>query len=279
MLDSKGNRVRTVPDGQDRRLRSVPPLDPTTPPSVARIPVRPSSVSGLRPAAKPILASECLRDDIAPLEPFTRVGRVTYALSAAAGATASVMTRSIPLGAAAGMALLGAVLPRYALRAVAAIAGAAIAASTFAGAPTLLLRIVAASLLATSLFLRASYRAHRGTRIALGVGIALFALSALGAGRISGAAIGVVATVSLLGFMNDETTGGCAWWGALAIAVAGGSFALAGAGWIAVATALVAIVCASVGGYQLVAQLIAPTERARDHRSTLPPAAPFNDVE
>ena len=242
------------------------------------MPVRASSVSGLRPIAKPILASECLRDDIAPLEPFTRVGRATYALAAAAGATAFATTRSVSLGVAAFVALLGAVLPRYSLRAGAAIAAAAIAATTFVAAPTLLLRVVAAALLATSLFLRATYRAHRATRIALAIGIALFAVSAIGAGRISGAAIGLVSAVSLLGFMDDQTTGGCAWWGALAIAVATGSIALAVPGILAAATALVAIVCASVGGYQLIAQLIAPDERARDHRVSLPPV-PFNDTE
>jgi hypothetical protein len=275
-LDQKGNRARSHGSGGGRRLRSLPPLDPTNPPSVARIPVARIEGSGVREVAKPILASECLKDDIAPLEPFDVVGRATYAIAGAGLSAIAVLAHSIPIGIGAVAALLAAGLPRYSFRAAAAVASAIVVATTFA--PSFAFRIVAASLLAAPLFLRATYRAHRGTRIALGIGVALFVLAALGAGRISGIAIGVVAAASLLGFMNDQTTGGCAFWGGLAILVATGSIALAHAPIVVVAAALATITCASVGMYQLVAQYIAPGERERDHRLSLPPP-PSNDAE
>lgn len=233
-------------------------------------------VSGVREIAKPILASECLKDDIAPLEPFVRVGRAIYFGAAAGSVTIAALTRSVPLIVAAAVAVVASAVPRYALRAAVAVSAAIVLVTTFE--PAFAFRVLAASILAGALFLRATYRAHTGARIALGVGIAMFVASSIGAGRISGIAIGVAAAVSLLGFMNDQTTGGCAWWGGLAIAVATGTLVVAHAPWLVVAGALIAMITASFGAYQLVAQYIAPGERARDHRVSLPPP-PANDSE
>lgn len=263
----------------ERRLRSLPPLDPTNPPSIAQLPVvRPSSISGLRPVAKPILASECLKDDIAPLEPFALGGRLAFAIAGVGLGAVAGMLRSPLLGAAAVVVAIGVVLSRYTHRAAGAVAGSALALAAFAAEPSVLLRVVAASVLASALLLRATYRAHRGTRVALGLGVALFVASALGAGRVSGVAIGVVAAASLLGFMNDQTTGGCAWWSGLALLVSAGSIALSTHHYPMAAAALLTMTCAAIGAYHLAASIIAPAERVREHRVSLPPA-PSNDLE
>jgi hypothetical protein len=276
-LDSQhsGGRARSA---GNRRLRSLPPLDPTNPPTLSRIPVaRPSSISGLRPIAKPILASECLRDDIAPLEPFALGGRLAFAVSGVGLGAIAGMLRSPLLGAAAVVAAISVALPRYTWRAAGAALSAVVAMSAFAAAPSVLLRVVAATILASALFLRATYRAHTATRIAIGVGLAVFVASALDTGRISGIAIGVAASASLLGFMNDQTTGGCAWWGGLAMGVSAASIALTTHNYPLAAAALLTLIAGALGAYHLASSIIAPAERSREHRASLPPAS--NDTE
>lgn len=239
-------------------------------------------MSGTRPIAKPILASECLKDDIAPLEPFALGGRIAYGVSGLGLAASALLFAKLPnvaiAAGASAFALIGAALPRYALRAAAALAAAVVTTMMFVSSPSIVLRVVGTGLLASALFLRATYRAHGATRVALGLGLALFVFSGIGTGRHSGIGIGVVAAASLLGFMNDQTTGGCAFWGALAIAVATGSIALSQPGVPTIVAAGLAIVCAAIGGFQLAASFIADDERKREHRLSLPPP-PSNDSE
>lgn len=300
-MDSQGNRVKTVPptDVEGRppsaRLRSVPPLDPTAAPSVSRLPVRSSAVSEVRPVPKPILASECLKDDIAPLEPFSRGSRVVLGVSGVVAIVgAAILLRSfsgVAVSAFVGGALMAvaAALPQYRLRAAFGALGAtATVVAVVAGEQSWALRALAAIVLASALFTRACYRAHRGVRVAIGVGIALFAAGALtsfGAqlsSRVAAGAMAAIAAASLLGFMGQQTTAGASFWGALALLTAGASIAVVVpfslVPWAAVVTLGAACAAAAVSSFALTASVIAPGERAREHRGSLPaPVSNDND--
>lgn len=296
-MDSQGNRVKTVPPTEVEgrppspsvKLRSVPPLDPTAPMSVSRIPVRPSSVSGLRPIAKPILASECLKDDIAPLEPFPRLSRAVLGVAGVASiAGAAMMLKQFPtiaIGAFVGGALaaVAGALPSYRLRgAVGALGALVVAGALVSGEPSWALRALASIALASVLFTRACYRAKAGVRVALAVCVALFvAGAATSTSRLGGGVMAGVAICALLGLMGEQTTGGAAWWAGLALLATGVSIGIATpialVPLAAVATLLVATVAASFSLFTLAAAVIAPTERARAHRAALP--SPSNDQE
>jgi hypothetical protein len=288
------NRLRSEPPSRlesrlgSERLRSVPPLDPTVAPSVSRMPAaRPSSVSGLRPIAvqrPPVLASECLRDDIAPLEPHAAIGRralvVLGAIALASGAllaTSRLGLSSPVVGggiAAFGLVLLSsAALTGYAARATVA-AVASLASGLFAcvalsrtnafssQAWLLALRAIAPVALSTLLLARATYRAHKLTRALLGPAILGFLCAAVFAGgvpvwahagsmlpRAAASAMGVIGLLSLLGFMSEQTTGGAHAWSILAVIVGGLSLVVDGlapvaAAWIVPATALAAAIAA-----------------------------------
>jgi len=296
-MDSQGNRVKTVPPTEvegrppspSAKLRSVPPLDPTAPMSVSRIPLRPSGVSALRPIAKPILASECLKDDIAPLEPFPRVSRAVLGVAGVASiAGAAILLKQFPsiaMGAFAGGALtaVAAALPSYRLRGVVGALGALVVAGALvSGEPSWALRALAAIALASVLFTRACYRAKTGVRVALGVCIALFvAGAATSTSKVGGGVMAGVAICALLGFMGEQTTGGAAWWAVLALLAASVSIAIATPVALvplaAVGTLLFATVAASMASFTLAAAIIAPMERARAHLAALPP--PSNSQE
>jgi hypothetical protein len=206
-------------------------------------------------------------------------------------AGAAILHKAFPaiaLGLFVGgaVAAIAAAIPSYRLRGVVGAVGAfAVIASLVVGERSWALRAVAAVVLASALFTRASYRAHRGVRVAIGVGIALFlaaAASSLGAHMPSRVAAGVMALIgcaSLLGFMGDQTTGGSALWGGLALLTAGASIAvvapIALVPLVAIGTLVIATFAASLALYTVAASFIAQTERAREHRSSIP-APPTN---
>lgn len=289
-------------------MRSVPPLDPTTAPSVSAIPLRPSSVSGLRPAARPpILASECLKDDLAPIEPHGAAVRVAIAASGAivvAAGAAHAATSPLAGGvvAASGALLASAsALRSYRVRAIASLgAGAlsvaaashALASSGAFGAqlPLIVLRALAPALLAAVLLLRATYRAHATTRVMLGPAILLFFCAALFAGgvppwapalsllpRVACGAMGIVGLLALLGYMSEQTTAGCAAWSALALFTGAGAIVLDGASplskvWVAGALGVsAAMVGLATALFASVASQVGPRERERgDVRQSVP---------
>ncbi len=279
------------------RSRSRPPLDPTVAPSVTRIPVREASVTGAMRVAvrRPVLASECLKDDVAPLEPHAVGFRIATGVLAIASTAAVLLGGPFVLVGSCGAATAGAMLFRdYERRARFALLASTVSvcAATFAlsarGAELLplVLRVAAPIALAVALFARATYRAHRVTRVALAVSLPLFVVAAAFAGgafllpglpRLAGAGMSVVALLSLLGFMSDQTTGGCAAWSGLALVTGLGAVVLdrREAAWMvpALFVALAAIAVA-ISLFQAAAQRIAPTERARDTRGSLEPPPP-----
>lgn len=200
------------------RLRSVPPIDPTAPPSVIiRIAEPP------RAPARPILASECLREDLAPTEPFPRATRAALALSGVTLLAAMVLVepssvlRAVVLLLSGGLALNGAFAREYRTRGRLALLSAV---GCFA-IPSLV--TPAAIVLSGALFLRASYRAHRAVRVALGVGVLLLAIAAITtfpASHLGAVVVGGALALSLLGFMGEQTTGGAAIWGGVVLATA-----------------------------------------------------------
>lgn len=234
-----------------------------------------------RSVVRPILASECLREDLAPIEPFARVTRIAIAAAGVAvlvGA-ALVMRASVgrglalvPAGAVALYAALGVDYGRRGRLALLCALGLLAVPSV---APA------AAALLAAALFVRASYRAHRGVRVALGVGIGVFALAAAlsfgvtVASHVAAMLMVAVAATSLLGFMGEQTTAGCTAWGALAVFSAslavtlGAPLGLASLGLGVAALGLSTAV--AVAGYVVSASNISP-------RASSPAAPASNDA-
>ncbi len=305
-MDSQGNRAKTVPPTEvegrppsspSRRLRSVPPLDPTVAPaSVSRLPVRASGVAEARPVARPILASECLKDDIAPLEPMPHIVRGVLATSGVVAiAGAAILLKSsamVSIAAFVGGAVtaVAAALPSYRFRAALGFGGAAVTVlAILSGESSWALRALTAIVLASALFMRACYRANRAVRVAIGVGIALFvAAAAMSFGahlssRITAGLMVAVALASFLGFMGEQTTGGAAWWGALSLLTAGASIAVvAPVGLVplsAVGVLVVASVAAAASAFALGASVIAPGERAREHRASLADPRSGNNID
>jgi len=224
-------------------MPSLPPLDP--PPmsmsSIATsVPIPPSIPPPCKP---PVLASDILREEVAPFRPAQRAVRAwlgAYALAFALAATASMYGFGAPMpGALEGawvtaiVAAIAAIAPvPYAARAsLAAIAGLVpltlgalgegpLAAIGFEGPVPSVAGIVLVTFLPGALLFRARYRAFRAARGILGIALALAApaLFFLGAGaidaaadlveRVSDAAVLVASLAAFGGFMGEETTGG-----------------------------------------------------------------------
>jgi hypothetical protein len=292
-----------------QRVRSLPPFDPT----VAR-PSRKPLPRVVRPTPKPILASECLRDDAAPIEPNDRGTRLwTAGLGLAiVGCAGTMLARSVSMGAdgnalrvaaAAGLtglliAILGLASKKYALR------GALVLATILGGTCALLVghdgfgmvlvRWLLLAPLPAALFLRVSYRSDKTVRAMLGASIVAFlVVASFAAGtfvfspgaslvaRIVAGAMALVSGLSLLGFMGEETTAGCTAWGTLAILLGAASFVLeafyrAGApSWLVMATVAFALPIAVIGVFQIVAAIIGPRLRVlTSSRSSLPVPQP-----
>ncbi len=224
--------------------------------------------SGAHPAvrepASPVLASEVLREEVAPIEPGrgsargamlglalalgllglglrlglgvpgVRLDASTLSFSAA-GAIAAVALLPFPYALRAGMSvLLGGALFALGLRGAGPLAGLEMDGGVLQDVA----RVVAVTLLPAALLFRARYRAYRRARVVLAVAL-LFSLpfvllqgslllDADGPLLLRGAAaVTVVAVLTgLLGFMGEATTGGGSIWAALLLGVASIEIAL-----------------------------------------------------
>lgn len=215
---------------------------------------------GAQPATdtpKPLLASEVLREELAPIEPARGACRVWQLGIAAALAVLGLAMRwgiGLPVeqhgGAviafsAAGAVATLAVLPfPYALRAgVAVLLGVVLVALGFRGAGPLAgltvdggllrhaARLLVVAVLPAALMLRARYRAYRRVRAVLAAAlvlalpfVALEALLALDAGAATlprvAAGVSIAAVCSaLFGFMGEGTTGAGSVWAAVILLV------------------------------------------------------------
>lgn len=211
----------------------------TRPSGAPPAPKAPPSEAGRR---KPLLASEVLKDDIAPVEPLARsvkywgaatailflaLGFSPAATTGLGGAPSDSATAHWALG---GLCLAASVIPlRYWWRAAAllllsvvggllGVTGRGPAGAVADGAGEWgLLHLLACVALPAALLFRARYRAFPGARFLLAAALVLtvpFAIYAvmrlLHAGLpvqlVSAVALGVV-LLSLLGFMGSETTG------------------------------------------------------------------------
>ena len=251
----RGEQIRTGVQ-PTAKLRSLPPLDPTVHSlSEMRLPISTTPSVPL----KPVLASECLRDDIAPLKPFDArtaraqlsLGLLLLALGLAMGARVlGTATRVDALVAViSGIAVSGPVLARrsYAVRAyiglIVALAMGALGflavgpAAHWSSQPiSSAIRFLAPVVLSVSLLLRVTYRASVSTRVGIGAGVALFLVAASHVGgvpvwhegvgvaaRVFSGLMVAVAALSLLGFMGEETTAACGLWASLSLALGGGA--------------------------------------------------------
>ncbi|WP_394841589.1 hypothetical protein LZC95_31500 [Pendulispora brunnea] len=235
-------------------MDSLPPLTPPPPMSTSSLPpeVRPITIAPRALIKPPVLASDILREEVAPMAPAQRAMRIWllgFALAFAAVGVASrlgfgpsslnVLTGSL---ATAAVALLATFLPApYAARASLAIVAGVVplglgamgegplAALGFEGGLRGTAGLVLITLLPGSLLFRARYRAFRVARIILALTILLSvpALVSIGMGALDGAtplllriANGAALLASLTafcGFMGEETTGGCGGWALLVI--------------------------------------------------------------
>jgi hypothetical protein len=215
---------------------------------------------GARHSPRLVLASEALKEDLAPIEPGRDSGRLAIGGVSASLALLGLALRmgvgrgslpadasSVTLAAAgAGMALT--ILPfSYSVRAaIAGSIGATLIGLGANGAGPLVIatshsdlaRLVALVALPGALLFRARYRAyHRARWVLLTALLACVpfvidrAMSVAGGGdsallRAGAAADVVIILTGLFGFMGDYTTGGGSVWAALVIAVLSGSIAL-----------------------------------------------------
>ncbi len=277
------------------RVHSLPPFDPT----VARPSKKPVPTAPLK-APRPILASDCLVDDAAPLEPYARSGKVVLTV-ASLGVIAPVVYLAIVKAAApalfgvgaAGVLGLAAAFPRrYALRATLATTAAIVAvAATILLGPILALRVAAPMILSASLLLRATYRDNGAVRVALGIGVLAYAAAATFAGgasifgsavglapRVVAGSMGLAAALSLLGFMGEETTAGSTAWSVLAL-LAGAAGLLCQnlqlSGLVANAPFAAVLPIGTLGGAMLVGAQLGPRfRRLARERSTIRPVEP-----
>jgi hypothetical protein len=186
------------------------------------------------PAQRPLLASEALMDDLAPVEPSREAARVWCAalgLSFALfGALPLLDLRAGGIRAAVPSLVIGAIamvaaLPgiTYRQRAIAMVVLGLLSdivglqGTGVGGVGWNLARLVPAIALGAALMFRARYRAYTGARVFLGVALAssvpfvvqtgIGLMNGVGVGQI-GAIIALVAiAASFSGFMGAETTG------------------------------------------------------------------------
>jgi hypothetical protein len=203
----------------------------------------------------PILASDILREEVAPRAPARTTIRVWLGAFAAACALSAVAaqlgfgphTSRVFEGSlvAAAIAAVGAAVPApYLVRAIVAVlAGTALlglgaldrgplAPLGHEGFLPALARLALATLLPAALLFRARFRAFRAARIVLTVAlvcalpaVALGVLGALDAAaplpaRIADGIVAAAALTGLFGFMGAETSAGCDRWAALILVLA-----------------------------------------------------------
>lgn len=191
-------------------------------------------------AQRPLLASEALMEDLAPVEPARRgaliwcagVGAASLVFGALplAGLLPGGTQAALPWFVTGVIALVASITPvTYRLRAVAMVvlgllsgvvalqgAGGALMRAD-GGAQWGLARLFGAVALPAALLFRARYRAYAGARIFLGAALAMSlpftvhtVLGLFGAGGLAqagGVAVLFVLAGSLAGFMGSETTG------------------------------------------------------------------------
>jgi hypothetical protein len=227
--------ARRAPEGA---LATPVPGSPRANAPLSLSPPNRSSLDGDRPVAKPLLASEALIEDLAPLEPARSAARLwcaalgggflLFGLLALVGlgpGGAYAAAPEIVLGSIALVAALvrityrqraGTMIMIGLLSAVVGMRGPG-AAGWIDGWS--LLRTLAAITLPAALLFRARYRAYTPARWILGAAVAsalpfvaysIWRLLRLPFGfETIGAAIALTAVLaSLLGFMGEETTGG-----------------------------------------------------------------------
>jgi hypothetical protein len=226
-----------------------PPMSTSSLPASKRIPLR------VPPVKPPVLASDILREEVAPEAPARRAVRLASfafaaislvgAFAASIGFGATRLAAPGALEGAVGTALVAAIaafapLP-YASRAIVAASAGVVPLALGAAGLGPLGRLAdnghgaaaAMALMATALpaalVFRSRYRAFRAARVILGVALALsvpavilLALFAVDATQTLGercvAGVGVLAAAAaMLGFMGPETSGGCAQWAALVV--------------------------------------------------------------
>lgn len=217
--------------------------------------------SGVLHTPPPILASDVLREDVAPLEPGKRALRFWIV---GLGLAVMIVAGGIHLGLlpggfsgarityALGGALLGAaVLPfPYSVRGVLiAVVGLAALVLGLVGLgpiaplvptrsdlPWEVARATGASCLAGALLFRSRYRAYRGARIALAVSLLVVVPALVKAGmvlatgelaaRIGAALVLMSALTSLLGFMGSGTTAASTAWAVVVLVAFSGDVML-----------------------------------------------------
>jgi hypothetical protein len=208
-----------------------------------------------RPPPRLVLASEALREDMAPIEPDGRVGRQVVA-----GVAVALALLGIPLRETAERTLLGETAASLAFASagvIAAIASFPFSYPVRAGAILVLglvlmalgmestgplaglrmdanvelelTRLIVLATLPAALLFRARYRAYPRARLVLGLALASAAPFAISRGLVAAdsaasvldrAAAGIDVAVilgGLFGFMGADTTGGGAVWASLVI--------------------------------------------------------------
>ncbi|HEX7666470.1 MAG TPA: hypothetical protein VF407_18215 [Polyangiaceae bacterium] len=224
-----------------------PPMSMSTLPNDS-VPPPPSSAP--RPVAPPILASDILRDDVAPVAPAQKLIVAWLVLFSLAFGTAAIFAwlgifaheLFVPSVVTAIVAACAALLPvpyltRALLAAMASLVPLALGAQGYGPLAAMRTRgdwldastIAALTFLPGVLLFRSRYRAFRMARILLGVALVLsipaeldFAMAALNLSTplVTRIADGVVFAAVLgagFGFMGAETTGLGTLWGALIV--------------------------------------------------------------
>lgn len=238
-----------------------------------------------RPPSRLVLASEALREDLAPSQPGARIGRVLIGAMAVAlgllglavrgglaGPARVVDPSSVTFAAAAVAAAVAALPFSYELRAVAvAVLGAALMAlgledlgPAVTGSGTRLgsaARFAALSALPAALLFRARYRAYPKARLVLIAALAVALPFVIGnvrealnpalpiLERASAVGVATAALGGLFGFMGYYTTGGGSVWAALLLCAASADVAVGdvahGYAWLPAATSAVGTACAA----------------------------------
>ena len=252
--------------GSDR-----PPMSMTTLPTDST-PPPPSSQSRV-PVAPPVLASDILREDVAPLAPAQRLiilWLLLFSLAFGAAAVFSFLGIFPPAlfqasAATAVIAALAALLPvPYTVRAILGVTASLVplvlgahgegplAAMHGRGALFDQATLVALTILPGALLFRSRYRAFKVARVILALALIAsvpaeigFGLTAYDAAAplVTRVADGIVLLAVLgagFGFMGAETTAFGAFWGALIVTTHAAGIGLRASGWIAGSDAFLA---------------------------------------
>ena len=260
-------------------LTSAPAHAYTTPAASARSAAEASPIPS---RAKPLLASEALMEDLAPVEPARRDARTWCAACGIAflvfgtlpilGLLPGGLGAAVPWLVTGAISLVaGAARVNYRQRAVAMLVlgmltgvvalqasdGAALHAD---GGPAWgLSRLFAAVSLAAALQFRARYRAYAGARVFLGTALTIsvpfvvhIALHLTREGGFGPAHLGAIivllaVTASLTGFMGAETTGAGAYMGPIIVSAFALDLALSGLATVGPSAGLAVLLSLAVG--------------------------------